>query len=69
MLMNNINKNTFNAILNYFNPRYIQLVYGDHLISIDTEGNGSFALIRTFKYTIFSEYEYNKETDLLICKY
>ena len=40
---------TLNEFINHYNPEYIQLLYGVHIINIARKCKGSYPLVRTFE--------------------
>lgn len=55
---------TLKEFIEHYNPKYIQLVCGDHLVNIDTMMKGSFFLIKAFEKSIF--YFRSFENELLL---
>ncbi len=52
------------------NPDYIQLIFGDfHIVNIDTNLDGSWALVRIFQNEKFNNYDYDERQSLLKCWY
>ena len=41
-------RHTLNEFMKHYNPEYIQLLYGVHIINISINCKGSGALVRTF---------------------
>ena len=42
-------RHTLKEFMKHYNPKYIQLFYGVHIINISTNCKGSGALVRTFE--------------------
>jgi hypothetical protein len=42
-------RHTLKEYYNTYNPNIIQIVYGEHIVNIDTRVSGSYALMRTFE--------------------
>lgn len=60
-------RHTLKDFIGIYEPKYIQLMFGWHLINIDTMAKGSYAIIRRFKNDTFEYVSCNK--DLLVLKY
>lgn len=52
------------------NPDYIQLIFGDyHIVNIDTNLEGSWALVKIFQNEKFNKAVYDSRQALLKCWY
>lgn len=59
-------KHTLKEFIERYNPNYIQIVIGGHLISIDTNVEGSYFIIKHFIDTTFILSTISNDNNLLI---
>lgn len=67
-------RHTLKEFMEHYNPGKIQLVFGQHLINIDTYAEGSAVIIRCFKDRKFelvsvTEYDSFVKEKFMILKY
>lgn len=58
-------RHTLQEFMNHYNPEHIQLVFGVHLVNIETAFEGSGALVRALNDTKFDFVVYDKEHSYL----
>lgn len=62
-----MNRPTLREFMEYCNPTTIQLLYGEHIVNIDTRCKGSHSLIKAFEDTKY--YFKSFENEHLIVDY
>ena len=61
---------TLKELMRLTNPDYIQLIFGDyHIVNIDTNLEGSWALVKIFQNEKFNKSFYNAKQSILRCYY